>query len=133
MACAGGRAQRKLTLKISGKATASLWEEAIALFHSIQPELKLDAICFGALLNAFQKAAEWRKALELLAQAEAVQSVDIFSYNSTISACSKASQWEKALMLLNLFPKLKIEPDAARNFSKRLSSFRSDLLRSESD
>ena len=33
----GGRAQRKLTLKISEKATASLWEEAIGLFDSIQP------------------------------------------------------------------------------------------------
>ena len=95
--------------------TSGLKIAKLALKFCPVPKLQVqaDVVCFGAVLSAFQKAAQWRKALRFLRDMPTLRgSHNAFCYSSVMTACEKATQWLKALELFEAMREQIVVPDA---------------------
>eukprot|EP00913_Durusdinium_trenchii_P024306 g22820.t1 len=102
---------------LASYAASRRWAEALAFFASMRGDTASpprvvhptrgapDAVSYGAVASAAEKAAVWPVALQILEELVKQPELEVaearVTFNIAISAAGKAAEWSKALQLLN--------------------------------
>eukprot|EP00913_Durusdinium_trenchii_P031412 g29409.t1 len=71
-----------------------------------------DAVTFGALLSAAEKAFQWQRALEIFAAMPASKvEPNLICFNAILSSCENMGMWQEALVLLASLMQMRLAPD----------------------
>lgn len=105
---------KEYTVVIRALARRKAWRHAIAVFSNMEwfSGQRPDAIAFGAVANACERASRWKEALLFFWQASSHSlRLGLVAYTSAITACDRGHRWHDAFELFDNVLQSNLKPD----------------------